>query len=177
MIIGITGAKGSGKDTMAEALGFTNLKFAGPLKEMLRTLYRCAGVDEETIERKIEGDLKEVPCDILCGKTPRFAMQTLGTEWRDMIDRRLWTNLWQTAVGNTVGPIVCTDVRFHHEVEALRDMGGHLVRVERPQNDHGDTHQSETEMLSIQVDTTFNNIGSVRQLQDKTRQYVKELST
>ena len=80
MIIGIRGAAGAGKSTAAKHLieryGFKNGKFSGALKAMLRTFLRYRGVDEETIERMIEGDLKEVPSPHLNGATPRWAMRS-----------------------------------------------------------------------------------------------------
>ena len=92
-VIGITGHKGSGKDTAAEAVaaqGFTHVKLADALKAMLRKLLACQGADAEMIRRMIDGDLKEAPTPLLEGRTPRQAMQTLGTEWgRDRIGRDL----------------------------------------------------------------------------------------
>ena len=48
-------------------------------------------------EAHIEGALKEVPCELLGGKTPRYAMQTLGTEWGRDTDQ-------QDAVGGRLAP-------------------------------------------------------------------------
>ena len=67
-VIGITGHKGSGKDTAAEGLaaqGFTHVKLADALKAMLRKLLACQGADAEMIRRMIDGDLKEVPTPLL----------------------------------------------------------------------------------------------------------------
>lgn len=131
VLIGLVGRKGSGKDTAAELLidqGYQNVKFAGALKEMIRTLLAYQGVDESTIERMIEGDLKEVPTDYLGGHTPRFAMQTLGTEWgRDLIGKNFWVG---TAMRRADGkPSVVTDVRFPNEVEAVETAGGTNIGV------------------------------------------------
>jgi len=180
MLIGVTGSKGSGKDTFAEALNhsnFYNLKFADPLKDMLRAMYRSAGLDPKLIERKIEGDLKEEPCEILSGKTPRYAMQTLGTEWREMIDRNLWSNIFRKraeGVLNEGTPVVCTDVRFNHEEKVLRELGGTLIRVHRPGNESHDNHVSELEMESLEVDTTIYNVGSIKDLHNQATTYLQE---
>jgi Deoxynucleotide monophosphate kinase len=179
MLIGITGGKGSGKDTFAGALNFYNLKMADPLKDMLRAMYQSTGFDLEGIERKLEGDLKEEPCEILSGKTPRHAMQTLGTEWRDMIDQTLWSNIFhQRARGliRTGIPIACTDVRFHHEVNVIRELGGTMVRVHRPGLENRDVHISELEMESLEVDTTVYNVGSIEDLHLQATTYLQELN-
>lgn len=178
MLIGITGKKGSGKDTFASILGFTNVKMADPLKDMLRTLYRLAQTDDDIIERKIEGDLKEVPCEVLCGKTPRHAMQTLGTEWRDGIGKELWSRIWLARVGgllNAKRPVVCTDIRFHHEAQAIRELGGFMVRVDRPGLATGDVHISEVEMESIPVHYLVTNDKGIVGLHRKAVEIVKEL--
>ena len=95
-LIALTGLAGSGKTTAADYLvkahGFACISFAGPIKSMLRTLGLTA---LEDIEEVFEGEGKEKPNRLLCGKSPRFAMQTLGTEWgRDLIGPDLWVNAW-----------------------------------------------------------------------------------
>jgi hypothetical protein len=99
-LIALTGYAGSGKSTLADILacehGFTVVKFAGPLKAMLRAL----GLDE----REIEGDLKEQPCQLLAGHTPRRAMQTLGTEWGRVSGRSMRTPQKRSSCRSTGSP-------------------------------------------------------------------------
>ena len=182
MLIGMTGQKGSGKDTFAEALGFVTTKMADTLKNMLRTLYRDAGVDPETIERKIEGDLKEEPCEILGGATPRWAMQSLGTEWAKMVDptHTLWSRIWHSKASALIEAghdIVVTDVRFQHEAEALRDLSGLLVRIDRPGSENVDTHESETEMRGLVPDATVVNDRGIEELQVTAINLIKEFQS
>lgn len=133
MIIGLSGYAGSGKSTAAAALvdiGWSQRKFAGPLKAMMRALLDAQGATPEKIERMIEGDLKEVSSLYLGGQTPRYAMQALGTEWGRL---RLTDSIWVDAALRTVkGPTVFDDVRFDNEAEAIRALGGIIVRIERP---------------------------------------------
>ena len=160
-VIGITGHKGSGKDTAAEGLvaqGFTHVKLADALKAMLRKLLACQGADAEMIRRMIDGDLKEAPTPLLEGRTPRHAMQTLGTEWgRDRIGRDLWANAALARCENLPGDVVISDVRFPNEAEAIRAvMGGRIWRIVREGCD-GDGHPSETAMAGIEADRTIRN--------------------
>jgi len=130
-VIGLIGRKGSGKDTGATVLlekGYRNVKLADPLKIMLRSLLQYQGVDGETIERMIEGDLKEIPTPYLGGNTPRRAMQTLGTEWgRACMGEDFWASM--------VVPVafkqdsVITDVRFPNEVDAIITTGGEVYGI------------------------------------------------
>lgn len=146
-LIAFTGLAGSGKSTAATFLvreyGFTRIRFAGPLKDMMRAL----GLNE----REIEGDLKEKPCELLGGKTPRYAMQTVGTEWgRDLIAPDLWIRAFNAALAKVPAgvPVVVDDCRFPNEAEAIRAAGGVLVRIERAGAGSGAAgHSSETHQL------------------------------
>lgn len=128
-VVAFTGLAGSGKSTAADhlvSLGYVRVKFAGPLKAMLRGL----GLSEA----HIEGDLKEVPTPLLAGRTPRYAMQTIGTDWgRDIIGPTLWTGLWHATVSDVLdhgGRVVCDDCRFANEIEAVRNVGGRVLRLQ-----------------------------------------------
>lgn len=96
MILALTGPAGCGKSTaaayLAEAHGFARVRFAGPLKAMVRAFLAEVGAPSTEIERMIEGDRKEVAAAELSGCTPRRFMQALGTEFgRDTIHAELWT--------------------------------------------------------------------------------------
>lgn len=156
MIVALTGYAGSGKSTAAAHLverhGFTLVKFAGPLKSMMRALGLGA--------REIEGDLKEVPCKLLGGKTPRHAMQTLGTEWgRNLICSNLWVNVAMLGVYEVIdrgGRVVIDDCRFDNEALAVRLAGGRIVRIHRDGVGPVNAHQSEALPLKWHV-TIFND--------------------
>jgi hypothetical protein len=177
MIIGITGLAGSGKSTVALRMrthhGFHTVKFAGPLKNMLRSL--------GLTDRHIEGDLKEVPCDLLGGQTPRHAMQTLGTAWgRDLISPSLWIDAWKRSVSEHFSayprnPAMTDDLRFLSEAEALADFGGIVIRIVRPGQDDTGGHISETEMSQIKAEFTILNDGSKERLWFKVDALIRDL--
>lgn len=165
-VIALTGRKLSGKDTASEAftaLGYTPVKFAGALKAMLRALYEYCGMPDTEIERRIEGDLKEYACEVLCGQTTRFGMQTLGTEWgRQMIAEEIWVNALTLRVKHD-NRIIITDLRFPNELQVVRVLGGIVGRVVRPKF-HGGTklaHVSEQYVDDMQVDFEVRNNGTV----------------
>jgi len=165
-IIGLTGKAGSGKSTVAHILvndyGFIRVKMAGPLKSMLRAI--------GLTDAHIEGELKEVPCPMLCGQTPRYAMQTLGTEWgRDIIGNDFWTNAWRESVWAACeyaepAGIVCDDVRFANEVAAVLGMGGKIWHLNRGFTVSADTHSSEIQPL--RCDLYIENMRGVDDLRD-----------
>lgn len=123
-VIALTGLAGSGKSTASKYLveknGYQLVKFAGPLKDMLRAI----GLGEG----HIEGELKEEPCEWLQGATPRHAMQTLGTQWgRTCIGPSFWIELWVRRVNLIIaegGRVVVDDCRFPNEADEVRKLGG-----------------------------------------------------
>lgn len=175
MIIGIAGKKGTGKDTAAETLGnFKNLKMAGALKAMFRAFLEYQEMEQTTIERMVEGDLKEVPSKkYLCGKSPRVFMQLLGTEFgRDLIDEDLWVNSTMRKAENYTN-VKFTDIRFPNEHEAVKQAGGITVRVERDtEEDSTSSHASEMFIDSLPVDYLIINDSTIDQLQSEMKEIV-----
>ncbi len=173
-IVGIAGRKRHGKDTAAAVLrihfGYQTLRFADPLKQMLRDLYAMAGLTDMAIDRKIDGADKENPCPILRGATPRWAMQTLGTEWRDGLNpgrsHDLWSEIMRNRLlmttplaGNQLRAVI-PDVRFPHEAAVIHELGGIIVRVRRPELllESVDEHQSEKLVDTLPADYDITNL-------------------
>lgn len=129
-LVALTGAAGSGKSTatkfLVERHGYTLVKFAGPLKRMMYAL----GLTEE----EVEGELKELPQDRLYGKSPRYLMQTIGTNWaRDLIGEDFWVRMWQgevSALLDVGGRVVCDDCRFPNEATAIKAKQGMIIKLE-----------------------------------------------
>lgn len=162
-IIALSGPAGSGKSTAAAYLqqrGYTLVKFAGPLKAMCRTI----GMGDE----HIEGILKERPLDWLQGKSPREFMQMLGTEFgRDCIGTHFWVGLWERAALDVLddgGRVVCDDCRFANEADAVRKLGGVVVRLAGRGGLAG-VHASEG--MDWEPDDMILNVGDRQALYDK----------
>lgn len=160
-LVGFCGPMGAGKTTAANILktrGYLGMKMAAPLKAMLKVI--------GLTDFEIEGGGKEIPTALLCWKTPRYAMQTIGTEWgRDLIGEDFWVRAWSRAVRGQLEKgklIVCDDIRFQNEADALRALGGKLIEVRRPGAKRSETHV--TERVEIEPDAVLNNDGNVEQL-------------
>lgn len=166
-IIALSGLAQAGKSTVAsflEEIGFIRIRFAGPLKGMLRSL--------GLTDRHIEGDLKEVPCDLLCGKTPRWVMQRLGTEFgRDMVGEDLWANVWTesvlAALDQGARGAVAEDCRFVNEAAAVLRLGGQIWHVDRPGLTAG-AHISENALSGYVPHLTIHNDGPLERLRAAT---------
>lgn len=164
MLIGLTGYAGSGKSTVAEwleAKSFTRLKFADPLKNMIRSLLRDAGVPYEEVDDYIEGRRKEHTTPLLGGRSPRWAMQTLGTEWgRNCMGEDFWVKAAMARYQR--GRVVFDDCRFQNEAEAIKDAGGIIVTIQRPGTGPVSDHESEN--LPGPANFVLYNDGSINDL-------------
>lgn len=111
--------------------------------------------------------------------TPRFVLQTLGTEWGRKQSRDMWTDAavktaykllsggygYDRAIGlvqipSTPGPdyVVISDGRFRNEIVNVLMAGGQVIRIDSPNADGlaAETagvkgHQSETEQRGVPV--------------------------
>ena len=158
-IVAITGPMGCGKSLAAKHLinrhSFLRHYFAKPLKEMIK----CLGLTEE----HVNGNLKETPCDELCGQTPRWAMQSIGTQWgRDLIHPNIWTNAWKNTLPDDNANIVCDDLRFPNEVDMLKKLNGTIVNIVRDGYKIDESHESESHILPFNHQVINN--GSIEDL-------------
>jgi hypothetical protein len=151
-IVGFSGKAGAGKTSAALILvamaGYARLSFAAPLRDMLLAI----GLTAEDLS---EG--KAIPHLLLGGKTPRFALQTLGTDWgRRTICNDIWLGIARHRMQQALstGESVCfDDVRFANEAAMIRSLGGLVVNVERPGSpDIAPDHASEVGLPSDMID-------------------------
>ena len=157
-VIALTGLAGSGKSTASKYLvekhGYQLVKFAGPLKDMLRAI----GLGEG----HIEGEHKETDLAMLSGHTPRHAMQTLGTEWgRKCMGEDFWTNLWRSRVDSVLafdGRVVVDDCRFPNEADEVRKLDGVVWQIVGRGGIAG-SHESEAGCGAADVE--IRNIGDI----------------
>jgi hypothetical protein len=175
-VVAFTGRAGAGKTTAAEALvrrGFVKVPFAAPLKFMLSAFLQHQGADQRLVDRMIEGDLKQEPSDLLGGVSPRYAMQTLGTEWgRHLLAGDLWIRAWRNSVEATgATKIVVDDVRFPNEVAAIRAMSGVVIKIEGRAYDIETAHSSED--VPGDFDIVIHNGGTVGDLHGQIHRIVE----
>jgi energy-coupling factor transporter ATP-binding protein EcfA2 len=154
-IVAFIGPIGSGKTTAAQCLkplGYHRISFADPLKQMLMTL----GLTHE----QVYGAEKETPSQLLCGITPRWAMQSLGTEWgRNHIHPDLWVRAWQHRC-QTHQLVTVDDMRFPNEYKTLRALNGIVIRINR-QIELATTPAHESEIYRLEPDTEIFNGSSI----------------
>jgi ABC-type dipeptide/oligopeptide/nickel transport system ATPase component len=152
-LIALYGKAGSGKTTAANYLTeyhrFDRVAFADPIKAMLRTMLEYAGCDIDINDR----DVKEKPCPELLGKSPRYALQTLGTEFgRECIGQDIWVSIAESEIQKAFeegDSIVIDDLRFPNEAEMVKRLGGKVIWIFQGDLVCSDnpTHKSETQQI------------------------------
>ena len=175
MIIALySSAPQAGKSEVAKALestGFKVLKFASPLKDMVRSLLRSTGMGEVEIEYRLEGAHKDRPIPDLGGRSARYLMQTLGTEWgRGLVDDDLWVGLMlmRARLVTQAGfpGVVVDDMRFPNEYEVMKgSLGAKMVWVKRPGVVAKTDHKSEGLLDDKSFDIEILNQGQLSTLQ------------
>ena len=164
-VIGLGGSRGAGKSTVAETLssvhGYERVRFAGGLKEMLKFLLYYQYLDEETVERLIDGDLKEFASPHLCDQTPRYVMQTLGTEWgRKLVGEDFWVQVTKNRVDSLLKKnkrVVIDDVRFQNEIDMVRSYKRSYSIYIESDSTVQDSHASENSLTLEDFDYSFLN--------------------
>lgn len=147
-IIGLAGKSGAGKDTAAGAIEYLypgrifRYSFAMPLRAGIAAMLG-ADIEAQSRDRERKNDVIE-----LYGVSPRYIMQTLGTDWgRAFINENVWVlrakAIWDEQLRkNPDAIIVVSDVRYDNEAQAVLDCGGRVVEIVRPDNPH--TQQIQT---------------------------------
>jgi hypothetical protein len=175
LLIGITGAAGAGKDTLADHIskvfGHVKYSLASPIKQLLNE--RFGWTDEMWADREWkESDNPE------CGRradweeynyfSPRTWAQWLGTEvGREIGGQDVWVNLMLHEWRMSSSGLVVPDVRFDSEAANILNRGGVVVKVVRSAAEPVNAHVSEKGVQSKLISATIRNDGSVDEFLSK----------
>lgn len=169
MIIGLTGKKGCGKNTVGEYLavnyGFEQGGFADILKEAAGALFHVHPdqVDQwknESVKINIVGrNSSELGPSMISYRqmTWREMLQRFGTEMgRNVFGENFWVDqFWLDH--DLKEKLVITDVRFNNEAESIKKRGGKIIQIHRSSCDTEDSHASELGIDSDLIDASIHN--------------------
>lgn len=177
MIIGLGYKARSGKDTVADYLvehhGYMRRAFADSLKEACRAIFQLS-------DEQLYGSLKET-VDEFWNTTPRDILQRVGTEaLRVGYHPDVWVmSLKKFIQSSNCADWIISDVRFPNEAQAIKDLGGIVVRVDRDNRDGisaGYKHPSEISMDKYEAwDKVLDNNGDLPQLYANVEVMIKGL--
>jgi cytidylate kinase len=177
MIIGLSGYAGSGKDEVAKILlkeyGFKRIAFADKVREILYELDPVVMVDVHYKDITVKDLVNDEGWDdAKKNKEVRSLLQRLGVAVRN----NLGLDAWVEAALNNISldeNVVVTDVRFINEASKIKEMGGVVWRVKRPDVEAINNHISETELDGYKVDQIFYNNGSLEDLNELVKNRMK----
>ena len=188
MIIGICGLIGSGKDTIADYLQnihqFRRESFAATLKDAVGSVFgwerdMLEGRTRQSREWREQVDAWWADRLDMPNLTPRWVLQHWGTEVaRRSFHDDIWIASLENKLRKTTDDVVISDCRFPNEIQAIKRVGGTVIRVVRgPEPEWYDTalganigiesdrallkqlgiHASETAWIGTDFDATIEN--------------------
>lgn len=155
-IVAFSGWAGSGKSTCAELVqieyGYSRLSFATPVKELALA---CGWNGEKD-------------------DAGRKFLQNLGVGARQVLGPDVWVNAALCSMRRNRRYVI-DDCRFVNECRMVTEMGGVIVRVNRPGVVPARSHLSETQLDSYPFDFVIDNSGTEFDLLRSTRRLMDHL--
>lgn len=178
MLYGFGGYKGSGKDTAASVLvaeyGFTRFAFADKVKDLLLAVNPVIYTVDSGRPVRLRTIVDGVGWDAAkrLHSEVRRSLQAIATEGcRDLFGADFWVNQLANQRDNWSDPdsrYVISDVRFDNEIDFIKDNGGTLIWVYRPDT-ASDGHLSESDAVLEQADYVLRNDEKITDLQEDVR--------
>lgn len=171
-IIGISGKATAGKDTVAYYYSkyckdrCTILHFADSLKDCCQGLLIPFGTYDMSLQETKKLIIPWMGKDY----TVRNLLQDIGNAFRDGITPDFWVNIMIGKIAainknGSIDTILIPDVRYPNEFRMIKDLGGEVWRVERP-NIEVMNHISETALDDYTFDKVIENNGTITDLQN-----------
>jgi dephospho-CoA kinase len=153
-LIGLSGRMRVGKSEVAKYLkwryNYEEMSFAAKLKEISMELFGLT--EAEVSDSKTERS--------------RRILQEIGCKLRE-IESEVWVKYLARKI-NRNGNFVISDVRFLNECEMIKNMGGKVIRIERPNNPCEMTHTDHISEIALdsylKFDYILKNDGNLEML-------------
>jgi len=178
-VIGLTGPKGSGKDTVAKVLEkivgerVNQIAFADPIKKEIIQLFNLKSIwDYDTFKRA------ELTFEVnsINQKIPgRQVVREIGMLMR-RYDEEQFNNYVESSILSKPKEIwAITDLRFDNEYVMLKRLGAVIVKVTNNRVKDDDNHITERGFDSSLIDFMLPNHGSMDMLVHTCRDFISHL--
>ena len=147
MIVGFSGAKGSGKDLayriLKEKYSHLNIEkiaFADPIRLKLFEIFNLNNNTYDILKRSLINISNEYGTITTVGG--RDIVRGIGMLMRSYDENQFVKYVYDKVIANTDIIYICTDVRFQNEVEMFEKLGAKIALIQREGFDY-DNHPSE----------------------------------
>lgn len=195
MLIGICGAKRSGKNTFAELVQrelseyiTTQASWAELLK---KSAYYALGMPKEIVNKDLyrlwadgfkEGHTVNIVNSV--GETihsisGREFLQFYGTEaHREIFGDNFWIEIfWSNNDFSETDFVFITDCRFDNEAQSVKDKGGIIIKIVNEKAESSiDKHDSESGISESIIDFVIENNGSISDLEIKAKEFAERIT-
>jgi hypothetical protein len=165
--------KSSGGNYLVTKYDFVEDYFAYLLKKSAKLLFNLTDKqlygtkqDKETIDTRYEMSSRQI-------------LQKFGEMMKKEFGENFWINSFKTRYErNYNDDVVVTDCRYKNEVNAIKDLEGYVIKINRDTDDgsKADTHVSETEINEIfNYDYLIENNGTLEEFYGKLDEVYKNI--
>jgi hypothetical protein len=181
MLIGLTGKKRSGKDTVYQIINSISsndpnmivkrIAFADKVKEAASIILNISPAYLELHKDNSNLVIKLERGDLWLDLSLRNIIQRIGTEvGRDLFGKNFWIDqVLPLDFDHSNQLVIVTDVRFENEAQRVIDLGGVIWEVQRPDNNYKDDHSSETGISKGYINHIIINRNSLQNLEREIR--------
>ncbi|OCX70988.1 hypothetical protein A6M27_14280 [Acidithiobacillus thiooxidans] len=187
IIIGLSGAPGAGKDTVADMLDMKKLSFSDLIYQEVAQAYGLSSVDylkdrsnkDNPIALNGMAVIPEMADALTAAHftspvTPRMALQAWGDYRRSQDPDYFIRSIREQAHGKSV---VISDVRTPAEVDLIEELGGIMVRIRHDEAEKVfHNHPLETALSGYQMHYEIQNNGTLDDLREKVALFKKEIN-
>lgn len=185
-IVGLTGAAGSGKDTVCDfalewceehGLAAERVAFADPLKmsaaralgfdgDITQCVEFCNTLKQPWTSIAIGGEYAGGGFEVTHEISGRQYLQFYGTEaHRDVFGTEFWVEITERELAKRAGTdldvVFLTDPRFPNEATMIHKHDGEIWEVVRPQQSKVEAHASEAGLPEGAIEFQINNVSSL----------------
>jgi len=181
MLIGLTGKKRSGKDTVYQIINSISsndpnmivrrIAFADKVKEATSIILNISPAYLELHKDNSNLVIKLERGDLWLDLSLRNIIQRIGTEvGRDLFGKNFWIDqVLPLDFDHSNQLVIVTDVRFENEAQRVIDLGGVIWEVQRPDNNYKDDHSSEAGIGKEYINHIIVNRNSLQNLEREIR--------